>query len=590
MAGTVSDRYTVAGLSRIHNRDALSRSLGLCPDQAGILTNEHLFALCYDRWKAHCPNFILGEWVFVLWDCWEKELFIATSHYWQSSLFYYRASDALFFATSLGDLLAFPKVPKALNEFFLGRLLVGWDDPMGETLYKDIHYLGPARYLKMSKNRLEIHRYWALEDTPALRYRNDRDYEAAFFDIYAEAVRCRIGDGSSVGLSLSGGLDSGSVAALAARSLHQDNQTLQAFSAVPLHDVNNFAIKGRFADESEHIRETARHVGHVDINWVRSEHRSPLQAMREVIAWKGALPLSSTNLYWILTMFEMARNKGVQTFLIGQTGNATVSWRGGFNGLIDGGGWFNYLSQHGFVNPVALARSFKRYMIVPMLPKSYHRHRQRRTDPKIHWQTYSPINKTFASSLPIQETMHERGRMVVHEKGRCFREKMLHLIKPRDASFSLFWSELGHRHGIWVTDPTADKRMLEFCVSIPNDQYYRKGVDKYLFRRAFATILPDKVLNSELRGQQAADLPQRLRQEISEIRKVVTSFNQSELCHRYMDLSKIEASLTSLDQNHPFFFRDQCGILTRGLMVGLFLTHFEGRPFNERKTCSPGAH
>jgi asparagine synthase (glutamine-hydrolysing) len=129
--------------------------------------------------------------------------------------------------------------------------------------------------------------------------------------------------------------------------------------------------------------------------------------------------------------------------------------------------------------------------------------------------------------------------------------------------------------------------MLEFCVSIPNDQYYRKGVDKYLFRRAFTNILPDKVLNSVLRGQQAADLPQRLKQEISEVRDVVKSFNQSEFCHRYMDLSKIETCLAGLEQNNPFFFRDQCGILTRGLMVGLFLTHFEGRPFNERATCSP---
>ena len=136
--GAISERYQVCGLSCIHNREALCLDLGIEPDQGKSLTDDRLFSLCYDRWQTQCPDRILGEWVFVLWDCREKELFIATSHYWQSSLFYYRDSDALYFATSLGALLEFPEVPKVLNEFFLGRLLVGWGDPMGETLYKDI--------------------------------------------------------------------------------------------------------------------------------------------------------------------------------------------------------------------------------------------------------------------------------------------------------------------------------------------------------------------------------------------------------------------------------------------------------------------
>src|SRR5439155_11182972 len=59
--------------------------------------------------------------------------------------------------------------------------------------------------------------------------------------------------------------------------------------------------------------------------------------------------------------------------------------------------------------------------------------------------------------------------------------------------------------GIDVRDPTADRRLIEFCLSVPTEQFFRGGVLRALGRDALADRVPPEVLNETRRGLQAAD-------------------------------------------------------------------------------------
>ena len=59
--------------------------------------------------------------------------------------------------------------------------------------------------------------------------------------------------------------------------------------------------------------------------------------------------------------------------------------------------------------------------------------------------------------------------------------------------------------GVDMRDPTADRRLVEFCLSVPTDQYMRGGVPRALARQALADRLPAEVLGAPLKGYQAAD-------------------------------------------------------------------------------------
>src|SRR5690606_2482315 len=110
-----------------------------------------------------------------------------------------------------------------------------------------------------------VWRYWRLEDTPELHLPKFEDYVAGFLEVYGEAVNGRLRRSRPVAVTLSGGLDSGSAAALAARTLHQQGERLTAYTAVPLYDTQNTVGPNRFGDETEFARETA--AFHPNIDW-----------------------------------------------------------------------------------------------------------------------------------------------------------------------------------------------------------------------------------------------------------------------------------------------------------------------------------
>jgi asparagine synthase (glutamine-hydrolysing) len=76
----------------------------------------------------------------------------------------------------------------------------------------------------------------------------------------------------------------------------------------------------------------------------------------------------------------------------------------------------------------------------------------------------------------------------------------------------------GSGFGLELRDPTTDRRVLEFCLAIPDNQYVRDGRDRFLIRRAMEGILPHDVLWNTRRGQQATDIGIRICKHAGEIR------------------------------------------------------------------------
>src|SRR4029079_6326361 len=76
-------------------------------------------------------------------------------------------------------------------------------------------------------------------------------------------------------------------------------------------------------------------------------------------------------------------------------------------------------------------------------------------------------------------------------------------------------------------DPTADIRLLEFCLAVPTEQFLQNGVQRALARRALADRLPKMVLEENRRGLQGADWHERL----TAVRdRVVAELNRLDAC------------------------------------------------------------
>jgi len=135
---------------------------------------------------------------------------------------------------------------------------------------------------------------------------------------------------------------------------------------------------------------------------------------------------------------------------------------------------------------------------------------------------------------------------------------------------------MGAGFDVDVCDPTQDKRVMEFCLSIPDEQYARDGRDRLLIRHSMEGILPPKVQWNILRGKQAADIGRRVQQDREEIVSLLKMFEESDITREYLDIQKMRLILQSLSTRIIKSSSYQIEtILLRGLMAGLFLSRFE---------------
>ena len=85
--------------ARIDNRTELALVLKLennekVPDSTFILK-------AYQKWGEMCPDKLLGDFAFAIWDPYKKQLFCARDHMGVKPFYYYLSDDALFFATEI---------------------------------------------------------------------------------------------------------------------------------------------------------------------------------------------------------------------------------------------------------------------------------------------------------------------------------------------------------------------------------------------------------------------------------------------------------------------------------------------------------
>jgi len=93
--------------------------------------------------------------------------------------------------------------------------------------------------------------------------------------------------------------------------------------------------------------------------------------------------------------------------------------------------------------------------------------------------------------------------------------------------------------GIDIRDPTADRRLLEFCLSVPTEQFFRNGVPRALARAALADRVPPEVLNERRRGLQAVDWHEGMTTARERILDEIVRVEQNGPASRALDLGRM---------------------------------------------------
>ena len=283
----------------------------------------------FQKWEEDCPEHLYGDWAYAAWDSSQRRLLLARDHLGMTGLYYFYQFPVFAFASASEALFASGQIQRQLNESKLARFLTFFhieDD--SETIWKGVENLLPGRSLVVSPKGLKIHRYWRIENSTSVNPRSDGECLDGFLHLYRAAVRSRLRSVRPIAISLSSGLDSASVTALAAEASPHRGQRLVAFTSVPVHPAEHLFPAGR-VDEwalAHAIVEPFPHIEHVPI---RAEAITPIGGIKRVLNILHTPMHAAVNAFWVIAVLDEARSRGVGVLLNGQLGNGSVSWGGG---------------------------------------------------------------------------------------------------------------------------------------------------------------------------------------------------------------------------------------------------------------------
>ena len=227
---------TITADVRLDNRGEIYQKLniGQSLDSLGDAT---LILHAYLKWQDKCVDHLLGDFAFAIWDPRKQVLFCARDHFGLRPFYYHHSRQKRFvFASSAKAITVLKKVPYQINEGRIANYLVPqleWVD-LTSTFFDGVFRLPPGHIAIVRNSAIEISEYWDQTPESDPGPMSDDDFKDGFLEALTRAVECRLrGPTASVGSMLSGGVDSGSVVAIA-KDIFQDacKDPLPTFSAV----------------------------------------------------------------------------------------------------------------------------------------------------------------------------------------------------------------------------------------------------------------------------------------------------------------------------------------------------------------------
>lgn len=424
------------------------------------------------QWGERALDRLNGMFAFAVWDDRGGELTLCTDPFGEKPVFWCRDGGRFAFASNIRALReAVPSIGAPREDALAPFLALGLMPAIEDSFLAGVQRLPGAHRLRLGADgEVDVRRYWtpAQVDVPA----HYPEAVAALRELLVDSIRLRLRSDVPVGTSLSGGVDSSAVVALAG-SLASD-ATRHAFTA---------SFPGFARDEWEHAAHVAREAGVV-------EHHRVLPTAEEALADLDVLvrdqeePFGSLSIYAQWRVNRAAHEAGVTVLLDGQGGDELF---GGYPGTA---GWaLRSAGPRAALAGIRAGGPVRSEVLIAygaeLLPRAVaHRHRRRMaspyvgaavTDAAVRVEPVVPAGGTGASPLR-RELLRQ-----------CFHTSLPQLLRYADRD--------SMAHSREVRLPLLDRRIAEFGLSAPPHYLYGDGWTKRILRDAVRDVVPAAVLD-----------------------------------------------------------------------------------------------
>jgi asparagine synthase (glutamine-hydrolysing) len=464
---------------RLDNQDELIAALGT-PTGA---SDAALVLAAYERWLEKAPPLLLGDFAFAIWDPVHQRLFCARDVFGQRPLFYGQGGHTVVLASEPQQVLSHADIPQAINEGVVAEHLAGTRVTVEETPWLGVKRLPPAHLLLVSGAGTRICRYWDFDPDARVEYARAEAYAEQFAHLFEAAVTCRVRDAArGVGVFLSGGVDSSTVAAVAGR-LHRAGKSapVHAFSLsypnAPCDETSYIdALVNRWELAStrlDAVAATRRHV-ETEIGRYRDLPAFPTGSSLDPLRVRAAEHVDV-----VLTGYG-----GDEWFTSSRPLHIADLVREG-RVLAAAARWCSDTRQRSWPSRLAFIRS----VAAPLIPSAV------KPVARFIAGTPPPVFEWIRPEFAIRTALRDRLRRPVWTEFRTYVQRDIHAVTS--GAMQLIGDELEDRAaacaGIQQRQPFNDRRVAEFGFALPDSQRWDGRETKVVIRRAFAGDLPDRV-------------------------------------------------------------------------------------------------
>jgi asparagine synthase (glutamine-hydrolysing) len=491
-------RYVVTYNGELYNYRELRMELTDLGHRFRTQSDTEVLLAAWAQWGAKALDRFNGMFAFAIWDAREKLLTLARDRFGVKPLYYSRNGDTFLFGSEVKAILAHGACrteldKEALLEYFTFQNLF-----TDRTLFRGVRLLPAGCYLELRPAVAQAVpvRYWDYHFSEPERPLPEAEYIEELDRLFVQAVKRQLVADVELGAYLSGGMDSGSITAVAARQFPY----LKSFTCgFDLHSASGLELGFDERDPAEHMSYLFK-TEHYEMVLKAGDLERVMPRLARHIE-EPRVGQSYPNFY----VAQLA-SKFVKVILAGTGGDE----------LFGGYPWRYYRAV---VND-----DFESYV------DKYYSFWQRLIPNSVIKNVFSPI---------WDDVKHVWTRDIFRD---VFHEHAPKLTRPEDyVNHSLYFEAKTFLHGLLVVDdklsmahgletrvPFLDNDLVDFAMRVPvglklgnltevvrlnenepgdkTRRYFQRTRDgKLVLRRAMARHVPPEVVNREKQGFSAPD-------------------------------------------------------------------------------------
>lgn len=478
-------------------------------------------------WKKDFIRHITGMFAIAVYDFNNAKFYLFADHMGTRCINYYAKDGVILFSTLSRPITAvMPEKEYGINERFIAACESTASPELclfaGETPFENVYQVNAGCYIEnqIDDNGNFISReleYWnPLKENKKETGTEIKDYRQLFRDCFFNCVKDAIDTDGNVAATISSGLDSTSVAGIAARILKKKDEKLYGFTSVPLSDYDGKLERGMVADESNGVKNFLSAYDNIDHFFDDCEGKSAFTELERLVHIIEAPVKALSNLVWIEDIAQKAKEKKCKVLLIGQFGNGTIS-----SGDVLSRVYQEIREGHFATAKKQLAKlgekfGISRKNLIGIMASQWFE------KASFDLGLNRSFKKSFDNVYLKEELLKKHNIVDAHRKqfkrqgynSLATRKQQLSFVfdKAMAQNINMYDTRLSLYTGIMIKDPTRDKRLVELIASFPIEQFCDNAVERRLVREYLSDIVPDSVrLDYNHMGRQSADMGHRLK-------------------------------------------------------------------------------